>query len=194
LSLIIYSTPERIVPYNITAMNTIIIYRSKYGATGQYAEWLSADLGIPAIPQPQATSQLVAGAECIILGSSIYIGKLYMRKWIRQNAAALAGKRLFLFLVTATKSDKTEKLQGYVQHNIPLIVRRNFRCYFFPGKIIYNQLSLVDKLKVKTGGLLARLSHKKLDISDFNSVSRAHISRLVEDISAQNALAGGIKG
>lgn len=164
-------------------MNGVIIYRSKYGATRQYAEWLSADLKIPAIPQQQATPQLIANARFLVLGSSIYMGKLLMRRWLKENTAALTGKPIFLFLVTATKSDKLEKLQGYVQQNVPPAIRSNCRCYFFPGKIIYRQLSLADRLKVKTGSLLARLSRKQLDISDFNNVNRAHTSGLVRDIS-----------
>ncbi|SEN55179.1 Protoporphyrinogen IX oxidase, menaquinone-dependent (flavodoxin domain) [Chitinophaga rupis] len=163
-------------------MNGFIIYRSRYGATRQYAAWLSAELKIPAIPQEQATPEIIANAGFLILGSSIYIGKLLMRNWLKQHAAQLQKKRLFIFLVTATKKDKQEKLRSYVQQNIPACFEDNCRYYFFPGKIIYDQLSLMDKLKVKLGGQIAKLSNKPLNISDFNDVNRSHIGGLLSDM------------
>lgn len=163
-------------------MNGFIIYRSRYGATRQYAAWLSAELKIPAIPQEQVTPEIIADAGFLILGSSIYIGKLLMRKWLKQHAAQLEKKRLFIFLVTATKKDKREKLASYVQQNIPACFEDNCRYYFFPGKIIYDQLSPVDKFKVRAGKWIAKLRNKQLDISDFNDVSPSHISGLLNDV------------
>ncbi|HEY8918916.1 MAG TPA: flavodoxin domain-containing protein [Chitinophaga sp.] len=163
-------------------MNGFIIYRSRYGATRQYAAWLSAELQIPAIPQEQATPEIIADAGFLILGSSIYIGKLLMRKWLKQHAAQLQKKRLFIFLVTATKKDKRDKLRSYVQQNVPACFEDNCRYYFFPGKIIYDQLSLADKLKVRIGKWIASLRNKQLDISDFNDVNPSHISGLVNDV------------
>ncbi|WP_165806719.1 flavodoxin domain-containing protein [Chitinophaga parva] len=172
-------------------MKGIIIYRSKYGATSQYAAWLSAALNIPAVAQQQLSRDQLASAGYVILGSPIYMGKLLMRKWLQRQEAALAGKQLFLYLVTATKPDKVEKLQGYIRLNVPPGIRSNCRCFFFPGKIIYRQLSLADKMKVKTGSLLARLMHKKLDVSEFNNVDEAHIQELVQDIARFTGASGG---
>lgn len=175
---------------NTTNMKGLIIYRSKYGATSQYAEWLSAALKIPAVPQQQLSRNQLATAEYVILGSPIYMGKLLMRKWLQRQEAALAGKQLFLYLVTATKPDKVEKLEGYIRLNVPPGIRNNCRCFFFPGKIIYRQLSLADKMKVKTGSLLARLMNKKLDVSEFNNVNEAHINGLVQDITLLTGVNG----
>lgn len=168
--------------HNTTNMKGLIIYRSKYGATSQYAEWLSAALKIPAVPQQQLSRDQLAAAGYVILGSPIYMGKLLMRKWLQQQEAVLAGKQLFLYLVTATKPDKVEKLESYIRLNVPPGIRSRCRCFFFPGKIIYRQLSLADKMKVKTGSLIARLMNKRLDVAEFNHVNQLHIDGLVQEV------------
>ncbi|HWV65705.1 flavodoxin domain-containing protein, partial [Chitinophaga sp.] len=76
-------------------MKGLIIYKGKYGATRQYALWLGDALGWPVVPAGLETTQQLLNAECIILGSSIYIGKLQLRKWVKEHENLIISKRLF---------------------------------------------------------------------------------------------------
>lgn len=163
-------------------MHGIILYKSKYGATRQYATWLSEALQLPAADAEQVTTAQLAAADFLVLGSSIYIGKLMMKQWLEQHMAVLANKPLFLFLVTATRGDKQETLNGYIQHNVPAALLRGIHPYFFPGRICYRKLSVIDKLKIRLGSAVARLCRKTLNISDFDLVQESNTTALVKDI------------
>ncbi|MFX1704921.1 flavodoxin domain-containing protein [Chitinophaga sp. CC14] len=127
-------------------MKGLIIYKGKYGATRQYALWLGSMLGWPVIPAGSETAQQLADADCIILGSSIYIGKLQLRKWLEQHGDAIISKRLFLFLVSGTPSSDKGKLEGYLAANISESLRSRCVPFFLPGKLEFNKLSWIDKL------------------------------------------------
>ncbi|NML41136.1 hypothetical protein HHL17_28335 [Chitinophaga sp. G-6-1-13] len=163
-------------------MHGIIIFQSKYGATRQYADWLSRALQIPAMEADTVTTAQLAAADFLILGTSIYIGKMLLKGWLEQKTPLLKGKPLFLFTVCATKADKQEKLNLYVVQNVPAPLLVHCHRYFLPGKIQYRELSLADKLKVRAGGLMARLMGKPLDVSDFNRIDETLAMPLVTDV------------
>ncbi|QJB32986.1 hypothetical protein HF329_17340 [Chitinophaga oryzae] len=165
-------------------MRGIIIFQSKYGATRQYATWISKALQIPAAAAGEVTHAQLAAADFIILGTSIYIGKMLLRGWLEQQAPQLRGKPLFLFVVCATRGEKQEKLNSYVVQNMPAQLLSHCHRYFYPGKIQYSELSFADKLKVRAGGLMARLMNKPLDISDFNRIDETLAAPLVADVQS----------
>lgn len=166
-------------------MKGIIIFKGKYGATRQYALWLGDTLGIPAVMAGNETPSQLDDAGYIILGTSIYIGKLQLRNWISQHAALLKKKKVFLFLVAGTAPSETVKLQGYLDSNIAAEVKARFTCFFLPGKLEFKKLSLADKILLKIGARLSKGSDDAIVISDYNNVQR---ERLADIISAVEKL------
>nr|WP_295864917.1 flavodoxin domain-containing protein [uncultured Chitinophaga sp.] len=165
-------------------MRGIIIFQSRYGATRQYANRISRALQIPAAEAGEVTQARLAAADFIILGTSIYIGRMLLRGWMEQHAPLLKGKPLFLFVVCATKAEQQEKLNSYVVQNVPAQLLTHCHRYFYPGKIQYRELSFTDKLKVRAGGLMARLMGKPLDISDFNRIDETLTAPLIADVQS----------
>ncbi|MGN7821349.1 flavodoxin domain-containing protein [Chitinophaga sp. 22536] len=163
-------------------MHGIIIFQSKYGATRQYAEWISKALQIPAVEADKVTPAQLSTADFLILGTSIYIGKMLLRPWLLQHEAQLSGKPLFLFVVCATKPEEVEKLNGYVAQNVPAPVLTRCLRYFLPGKIKFSDLSFADKLKVRAGSFMARLTGQQFDVSDFNRLDEKLSAPLVRDV------------
>ena len=53
-------------------MNGIIIYKSKYGATKKYAEWLSEATGFPCVSTKEADINKVAECDVVIVGGGVY--------------------------------------------------------------------------------------------------------------------------
>ena len=53
-------------------MNGIIIYKSKYGATKKYAEWLSEATGFLCVSTKEADLSKVAECDVVIVGGGIY--------------------------------------------------------------------------------------------------------------------------
>jgi menaquinone-dependent protoporphyrinogen IX oxidase len=167
-------------------MKGIIIYKSKYGATRQYAIWLGTTLELPIASAGTETVEQLADADYVILGGSVYVGKLQLKSWIKDNLTFLSTKRIYLFVVSGTPLDDIDKLERYIKDNIPAEIRNRCKCFFFPGKLEFNKLSLKDKLLLKIGAWLSKRSKDPIPLADYNKVNRQHITSLVQVIDYQN--------
>lgn len=164
-------------------MKGIIIYRGKYGATRQYAVWLGNALELPAVPAGTETTAQLLDTDFVILGSSIYIGKLQLKKWIRENEDFLSGRKVYLFVVTGTPLNEKEKLRGYIKSNVPEVIEKRCKYFFFPGKLEFNKLSWSDKLLLRIGAWLSKGSKNEIPLADYNRVDREQINGLVEAVN-----------
>jgi menaquinone-dependent protoporphyrinogen IX oxidase len=164
-------------------MKGIIVYKGKYGATQQYAQWLGQELNILVADADKVSANDVSDADFIVIGSSVYIGKLQISKWLRANLASLKHKKIFFFQVAATPPDQKEKLETYIRSGVPEEIRGQCDFYFYPGKMIFQQLSWKDRFMLKMGARLTKdPEEKKGMLTDFNQVKRENISGLVDAV------------
>ena len=162
-------------------MKGLIIYKGKYGATAQYATWLSSALKVPALRPEQLTSNQLATADLIILGTSIYLGKFQIRDWLQKNISAIRGKKLFLFVVSATPLHEKDTLESYVTANVPAEIRSKIDVFFLPGKLSYASLSWLDKILLRMGAFFTKDAiQKKRMLTDYNNVRKDHLAALIQ--------------
>lgn len=161
-------------------MNAIIIYKGKYGATEQYAHWLSKSLRIPLLKAEDARSGALDEYDLVILGSSVYIGKLIIREWLNQNLAALAGKKLFLFVVCGTPADAKDELQKIIENNLDGATRQSTQVFFLPGRCVVSKLSWSDRFMFKIGAMLEKDPKKKISMkSGYDLLDEKHLDSLI---------------
>jgi menaquinone-dependent protoporphyrinogen IX oxidase len=170
-------------------MKGIIIYKGKYGATRQYAIWLGNILNIPAVIAGIEMKEQLQAADYIIMGTSVYIGKLQLRKWIEQHRDLLISKRLFLFLVAGTPVSEKEKLEEYITVNVGAEIRSRCNCFFLPGKLEFKKLSLLDKILLKMGARLAKTRGESIVMTDYNNVKREQLLEIVSAVGKLNEVA-----
>src|SRR5829696_1798865 len=123
-------------------MKGIIIYEGKYGATKQYAEWIGKRLNLSITKTDEIGGERLAKYDFLVLGTSVYFGKLVLSKWLKENVAFLHGKKLSLFLVSGTPPDKVQLLQTYIQNSVPAEITNKMEIYFLPGRLNKHNLSL----------------------------------------------------
>lgn len=160
-------------------MNSLIVYQSKYGATTQYAKWLAEELKLPAVSSEDCSLTELQEGGVLILGSSVYIGKLQLSRWLKQNEEQLAKYQLFLFVVSGTPLNETAKLFKYVKDSVPSSLFKQFRLFFLPGRLIYDRLSWKDRLMLRMGALLAGKKEGARMMAGYNDVKREHLQELI---------------
>ncbi|MCC8426413.1 flavodoxin domain-containing protein [Mucilaginibacter sp. UR6-11] len=166
-------------------MKGIIIYQGRYGATDQYAHWLADALGLPLLRVESATPATLAGYDLIILGSSVYVGKLLIAKWIDQNAGLLAEKKVFLFIVCGTTSDDSIQQQQLIHNNLGRAISRSITWFFLPGRCIISKLSWKDRLVLKIGAWFEKNPKKKRVMKQgFDELDRRHLDKLIAAVRA----------
>ncbi|MES1213939.1 MAG: flavodoxin domain-containing protein [Bacteroidota bacterium] len=166
-------------------MKGIIIYKGKYGATQQYADWAGAAMRLPVMASHECRKQDIADCDFLVLGTSVYIGVLVLREWIKENLDVLMGKRIFMFVVSGTSLDDKVKLESYIQNSIPERLRQHCEIYFLPGKLNYKKLSWSDKLLLRIGAMLAgKGDQRKAMLSGYDSVKKENLMQMMNDIAA----------
>jgi menaquinone-dependent protoporphyrinogen IX oxidase len=169
-------------------MKGIIIYKGKYGATAQYAGWLGEELNIPAITAENIEGSDLAPCDFIILGTSVYIGKLQISKWLRHNQEKIKDKKIYFFLVSGTPPDQKEKLETYLQAGLPPAIRDRATVYYLHGKLDIAKLSWKDRFLLKMGARLAKDPEEKRSmLTDYNDVKKENIAGLVAKIKESYA-------
>ncbi|HTR29759.1 MAG TPA: flavodoxin domain-containing protein [Puia sp.] len=130
-------------------MEDLIIYQSKYGATREYAEWLGEALKTEPVPAVSLKPEQLVYANRVIIGTSVYMGRMLMRNWIAHNQGYLRDKDVYLFVVCGTPASEVEKLEKIVKDNIPAQIRNVFRIFFLPGRVMLDKLSWLDRLLIR---------------------------------------------
>ena len=166
-------------------MNAIIIYKGKYGATAQYSEWLSKTLGLPCVRAENIGSSDLSKFDCLILGTSVYIVKLQLKAWLKENVSLIQGKTLYLFVVCGTPADQKEALQKIVRDNVPEEIRNRCEIFFLPGRVIRKNLSLADRLLLQFGALATKdPAAKQRMLNDFDRMNVESLNPLIRAVNA----------
>ena len=163
-------------------MKGIIIYKGRYGATKQYAEWLGEELKIPAFSAENVKEE-ISDYDFLIIGSSVYIGKLEIRNWLKRNLQSISKKKIFFFQVSATPPDETEKLESYLESAISKEMRQKMEICFLPGKFDIKSMSWMDRFLLRMGARLTKDPvAKKEMLTEYNHVRKENLANLIEKV------------
>jgi len=166
-------------------MKGLIIYKSKYGATAQYAEWLGEELALPVHSIEKIDQQELQGAGYVIIGSSVYIGKLLVKKWLRKNLALLENKKIFVFVVGGSTASDSQQQKAVMKMNFPDSLLKKCEVFFLPGRLNTEKLSWMDRLKLRMGAMLEKDPVKKNVMRNgIDAVSRPMLNGLMNAVKA----------
>ncbi|MFA7637023.1 MAG: flavodoxin domain-containing protein [Monoglobales bacterium] len=140
-------------------MNTIVIYKSKYGSTKCYAEWIAEELSCEAVDAKKVKADDLLKYDTIIYGGGLYAEMIAGITLITKNFEKIKDKNIIVFSTGITPL-------SYTEYYNDLMLNKNFRPYMlekikvfnFMGKMIVDELSPVHKLAIKS---LQKLMAKK---------------------------------
>lgn len=118
----------------------VVVYKSKYGKTKQYAEWIAKDLNAPIFESKNIKPSQLNKYDVVIYGGGLYAGGINGIKLVTKNPC----KSLTLFTVGISNPKNTnytqilEKALNYEQLS-------KTKVFHFRGGIDYSKLSLVHK-------------------------------------------------
>jgi len=114
-------------------MKTIIFYATKYGAAEEIAKRIAEKIGGAVIHNLKEAAPSFADFDCIIIGSSVYAGKIRKeaKEFLTKNKDALLKKKYGLF-VSGIGADGEKK---YFSDNFPHEILQNAKTAGFMGGI-----------------------------------------------------------
>ena len=164
-------------------MKGLVIYKGRYGATKQYAMWIGEQLQLSVADADRFPADQLINYDYFILGSSVYIGKLEIKNWVKKNLSLLQNKNIFLFQVAASPVTQLQKRVEFNKASIPPDLLKKIKVYYLPGRMIMRNLSKWDRFMLKMGARLTKDPvEKKEMLTDFDNVKPQNIQPLVEAV------------
>ena len=171
-------------------MKGVVVFKGKYGATAQYATWLGDTLHIPVYENDELGKIKLNEFDYVIAGSSVYIGKLLLGKWINAHEKILSGKKLFMFVVCATPSTEETELNTLMKNNINPGLLKIMKVFFLRGRMIKSRLSFMDRFALRMGASLQKnKSDKEKMLTDFDDVQQENLKEILDAIKAETLVA-----
>lgn len=132
-------------------MNTIVIYKSKYGSTKTYAEWIAKELGCECIENKKFSVSDFSKYDTIVYGGGLYAEMIAGISLITKNLDKLKDKKIVIFTTGLTPVSCREYYDEMViEKNFKAKTPpQNIKIFNFLGKMIIDELSLPHKTAIK---------------------------------------------
>lgn len=161
-------------------MKSIIIYKSKYGATWQYAVWLAESLQVPIEDANDLSKEYFKNYDVFFIGTSVYFGKFKNAHWLRRNEKELGTKKkIFMFIVSTSANDPV-LCNKFISTNVPAGIQNKCVFYFLPGRVLHKNLSPLDRLFLRLASLFEKDPVKKWALrNDLNEVKKENLVPII---------------
>ena len=168
------------------SLNTIVVYKTKYGSTRTYAEWIADELGCEAVDAKSVKSEDLLCYDTIVYGGGLYAEIINGVTLITKNIEKLKDKKIIIYTTGITPTDVRAYYDGEViEKNFKNGVPENVRIFNFLGKMVQSELTTVHRLalvslkKIMSAKenpsdmikLLVELCDADGDFSDRNSIA-----------------------
>ena len=131
-------------------MNAIVIYKSKYGSTKDYAMWIAEELGCEAKDAKSVKVLDLLAYDTIIYGGGLYAEIIAGVSLITKNIDKLKDKKLIVYTTGITPTDVREYYDHEVlDKNFKPEIRQYIKVYNFMGKMISDELSAPHRAAIK---------------------------------------------
>ncbi|MBQ7875805.1 MAG: flavodoxin [Clostridia bacterium] len=132
-------------------MSAIVIYKTKYGATKKYAEWIAEELGCNIVDAKKITIDDILKYDTIVYGGGLYAEIINGVHMLTKNMDKLNEKKIAVFTTGLTPPDCRDYYDKMViEKNFKEGLPENVRVFNYLGKMVVGELSLVHRTALKT--------------------------------------------
>ena len=158
--------------------NVAVIYKSKYGSTKQYAQWIADELRGDIYHDSAVSLDILENYSTVIYGGGMYMGSILGISFITKNFDALKDKNLVVFGVGLENSENAKDFEGAIKKVFNEEMQKSIKTFHLRGAIDYKSMGLFHK--VAMWGLVRSL--KKKDKSTINDTDKMIIETYGEKL------------
>ena len=131
-------------------MSTVVVYKSKYGSTKAYAQWIAEELGCETVEMKNVKIDNLMKYDKIVYGGGLYAEMIAGISLITKNFDKLADKKIAIFSTGITPLDCREYYDGEVmEKNFKNGLPDNAKVFNFMGKMILEEMNFADRTAIK---------------------------------------------
>ncbi len=142
----------------------VVVYKSKYGHTKKYAEWLSEELNCHLYDASQTTTDMLLKYDTVIYGGGLYASGILGVNLITKNFDKLINKNIIIFTVGLADPNIKSQFNGILNKNFTDEMQKYISVFHLRGGINYKQLGFVHKAMM--AALKAMVKSKKEGITE----------------------------
>jgi menaquinone-dependent protoporphyrinogen IX oxidase len=158
-------------------MKGIIVYKSKYGSTKQFSEWLKESTGFD-ITEVQNAPLDFSDYKIIVIGSSIHGGVLSQRKWIIDNWNRMQKINIALMLTSGTAD--TRFLSKVLKTSLPDEILSRIKVFPVGGRYVFKRMSIVDRILIRVVAFLTKDKNTKMGmLKERDEVNRNNLKDII---------------
>lgn len=150
--------------------DTIIVYKSRYGATKRYAQWLASALKCDVLDQESVKDGRLNRYNTIIYGGGLYAGGVNGLSFITKNFDAMGGKNIVLFtcgLADPTDESNIQGIKASLDKRLTPQMQKRIKVFHLRGGMDYARLSPVHRaMMAMLKGMLAKKDGQTLRQED----------------------------
>jgi menaquinone-dependent protoporphyrinogen IX oxidase len=123
---------------------TIVIYKSKYGSTKKYAEWIADELKADLYERARVKPGDLQGYDTIVYGGNLHAVGISGLELIKKNLGRLGTRKIIVFSVGAAPI-RQDTVNAVIKANFIQDENRKIKFFAFRGAFNYQKLNLIDK-------------------------------------------------
>lgn len=145
---------------------TIVIYKSKYGSTKRYAQWIAEEVNADLSEASKVNAEDLKGYDTIVFGGSLHAVGITGIKVITNNFEKIKDKRIVVYAVGCSPERK-ETTKHVFSSNFIGEMQDKVKFFYLRGAFDYSKLDLVDKAMMNA--LKLKIKAKKAEELDEDS-------------------------
>ena len=126
-------------------MHGIILYKSKYGSTECYAQWLAEKTHFDVCNVKNIDLPRLGVYDTVVFCSPVYIGRILLAKWIKKHWELVTQKKKYLLVVGSTNKEDTDAIEKIITANFDEKYLLDIAWFYVMGKANVEKLSFKDK-------------------------------------------------
>ncbi len=146
--------------YNMSRI--LVIYRSKYGVTKEYATYLGEHVGAEVKSYKDVTKKDIMDAQVVVFGGSIYVSRVAILKTVKRYQKSLVSKKVYLFTVGITET--AELAISRIKTVYPYLDDYHFKdIFFYPGSMDITHMNWIHRNMLT---MVQKMLSKKTDMTE----------------------------
>lgn len=147
-------------------MKTVVIYKSKYGTTEKYANWIAEATNSDIFKVDSIKAETLKSYDTIVYCGGLYAGGILGFSFIKKHHSYISDKKLIVVAVGATlkKEDAGKEIKD---QNITEKMGENVQLFILRGGLNYKKMNLLDRFLMFL--MVTALKSKKKETLDDDS-------------------------
>ena len=174
----------------------LLVYKTKYGSTKKYSEWIKEELNCDIIPYDDFKSKMVEAYDLIIYGGGVHAGGIKGFDTFQKVIKKYRGEKKFIIFACGMNVENFDQRAELRDVNFSKDYLKGLTCYYLNGNFDPALVSGIDK-KILAWSRKILLSKGKLNFTKedkilldrmdngYKGLDRNNILKLVQDIKEE---------